>query len=183
MSGFLAAIQQFFGGVVFWIVVQPWEQAIRVRAGRHVKRLAPGLHLRVPILDEVHKQAARLRCALIPTQTLCTADGQTLVVGATLGYAVADIEKLYRRLSHAEDTVSQLAAAAIAAEVFGRDRANALPQDVADAATAALRAELEPLGFSEVSLRVTDFAFVRAFRLIQEARWMAGRPLHTESVG
>lgn len=181
MNSILSAIQQFFGSVVFWTIVQPWEQAIRVRAGKHVRRLAPGLHLRIPILDEVHKQASRLRCSLIPTQTLSTADGHTLVVSGTLGFAIADIEKVYRRLSHAEDTVSQLAAGAIAAQVFALTRANALPESVAAAVTKELRTTLEPLGFAEVSVRLTDFAFVRAFRLMQEGRWMNGKALHTEA--
>ncbi len=181
MNGILSAIQQLFGHVIFWIMVQPWEQAIRVRAGKHVRRLPPGLHLRVPILDEVHKQSVRMRCCLIPTQTLSSADGHTLIVGATLGYAIADVELLYRGLHHAEDTVSQLAASFIAAEVFGLQRDAARPDGIGLAATARLKDTLAPLGFADVSVRITDFAFVRAFRLVQEGRWMNGSALRTEA--
>ena len=177
MSGILDTLARLFSSVAFWVMVQPWEQAIRVRAGRHVRRLAPGFHLRIPILDEVHKQTARLRNAIIPTQTLSTTCGATLVVGATIGYAIGDVEKLYRSLHHAEDTITQLAASAIAGVVFSMQRSEARPEIVGERVTASLRTAFEPFGLGEVHVRLTDFAFVRAFRLVNDYRFQIGKPL------
>lgn len=181
MNELLAALQRLFGQVIFWATIDPWEQAIRVRAGKHVRRLRPGFHLRVPILDVIHKQSVRLRSSLLPGQTLSTSDGHTLFVGAGLGYAISDIEKLYRGLRQAEDTIAQLAGSALAAEVLATARHEARPDAISAQVEARLAEALSPFGIADVAVRVTDFAFVRSFRLIQEGRWRDSRALSTEA--
>lgn len=181
MSEIITAITQLFGQVVFWATVAPWEQAIRVRAGKRVRRLAPGLHLRVPIIDTVHKQSVRLRSCCIQTQTISSADSATLICGATLAYSISDIERLYRGLHHAEDTVSQIVAAEIAGHVSHVARADLAPATVSDAVTARVAPRLAEYGLSDVSVRVTDFAFVRTYRLVSDQRWSGhGEPLSTK---
>jgi regulator of protease activity HflC (stomatin/prohibitin superfamily) len=166
MSGLIAGIRQLFAQVAFWVTVQPWEQALRVRAGKHLRRLAPGFHLRIPIIDVVHRQTVRRRNCLIATH-----DGATLVVGASLGYAIADIEKLYQGLHDAEDTLRQMTAAAIARAVLDAPRAALAPEKLNGALSAELGAQFGAYGLHGVELRLTDFAFIRAIRLIQDKRW------------
>lgn len=180
MNEIIAALSRLIGQVIFWAMVEPWEQAIRVRAGKHVKRLHPGFHLRIPILDVIYKQSTRWRTSMIATQTLSTSDGHTLVVSGTLGYVITDIEKLYQKLHHSEDTIVQIAASEIASEVFRTDRQHLFPTVVNENVTELLGQKFTEYGIGEVQLRVTDFAFVRAFRLMSEGRWLTGRPLSTE---
>lgn len=181
MNEIVAALSRLIGQVIFWATVEPWEQAIRVRAGKFVRRLKPGFHLRIPILDVIHKQSVRMRSAPIPTQTLSTADGATLIAGATLGYAIADIDRLYRSLHHPEDTVTQIAAAALAKHIFSTKRDAITAEGVNEAVRVEIAVALEPFGLAEVSLRLTDFAFVRAYRLVQDQRgWAHGKALATE---
>jgi len=182
MNEFFATIMRLFGQVVFWAMVEPWEQAIRVRAGKHVRRLMPGLHFRIPILDLIYKQTVRLRTSMVATQTLSTHDGHTLIVGATVGYCISDIEKLYRGLFHAEDTIIQMAAGELAAEVFGTERSAVRPDKVGLNVTARLQDRFAAFGLAGVSVRVTDFAFVRAFRIVNDTRWpVAATPLSVEA--
>lgn len=171
MNEIIAALSRLIGQVIFWATVKPWEQCIRVRAGRWVKRLKPGLHFRIPIVDEIFKQACRLRNAHVTTQTLSTADGATVVVGATIGYEIVDIERLYNSLDHGEDTVGQITAAAIAACVFASARDRATPEAISLCVTAQLAGRFDSYGLALKSVCITDFAFVRAIRLVMDQRY------------
>lgn len=170
MNEIIATLGRLFSQVAFWATVAPWELALRVRAGRHVRCLPPGLHLRIPIIDQIFKQSVRLRSSTIPTQTLSTTDGATVIVGAMLSYAIGDIKSLYDRLHHAEDTVTQLASGTIASIVSGADRA-IRPDALSARATLILAEHFAEFGLVDVTVRVTDFAFMRAFRLVQDGRW------------
>lgn len=181
MNWLFDTIARLFGSVVFWATVQPWEQAIRVRLGKRVRRLSPGLHLRIPIVDQVHTQTSAWRASLISTQTLSTKDGATIVTGGNVGYRIADIEALYRSLHHAEDTISQVASAALAEQIQRLTKEEATPELVAERATLAVREKLSAFGLAEIELRLTDFAFVRVHRLVMDQRWMVGAPLQTEA--
>lgn len=171
MRELLATLQQWFSQIVFWVIVAPWESALRVRFGKRLKVLPAGIHFRIPFFDAVYRQSVRMRMCNISTQTLSTKDGHTVIVGAVLGYGVLDIERLYDRLHHAEDTLMSLAAAAIAGHIQRCDRATLCPRLLAEAVSSELAAAFGQYGLGEVSVRITDFAFIRAYRIVQDHRW------------
>ncbi len=47
-------IIQLFGEAFNWLyILQPWEQGVRVRAGKHIKKVNGGLHFKLPYLDKI----------------------------------------------------------------------------------------------------------------------------------
>jgi regulator of protease activity HflC (stomatin/prohibitin superfamily) len=153
----------------WWIIVQPWESCIRVRLGRHVVLLAPGIHWRIPYVDEAFKQSVRLRIAHLPTQTVTTTDGRALTLGANLGYQVENIQTLYNTIHNAEGSIVNLAAEVIARVATTLPTNELTAANVGDMSTARL--SLERYGLGGVDVRITDFAFVRTLRIIQDQRW------------
>lgn len=180
MVGVIDYLARLVGGIAFWVVVLPWQQGLRVRAGRHARPLGPGFYLKLPILDVVLVESVRRRSAMLPTQTLSTAEGVTVTVGAVISYAIGDLQQLYRSLHHAEDTIVQIAQGEIAIEVFSRRRGEADPAQLCEAVSRRLAEAFAPYGLVDVALRITDFAFPRAIRLIQDQRWSHGRALDTQ---
>lgn len=63
MNAFVEILRSFWRCFIWWVVIQPWEQGIRVRLGKKRVRLEPGIHFRIPYLDAVFKQSNRLRWA------------------------------------------------------------------------------------------------------------------------
>jgi hypothetical protein len=169
METFTALLKQISQIFTWWVSVSPWEQALRVRLGKHVCRLEPGPHLRIPFVDVVFVQSVRLRVASMGMQTVMTKDRKALSVGAAVGYAIENIEQLYQTLHHAQDTITNLAELAIAEAVANRNADELTPKLLSEAATASIG--LRDFGLSSVSVRVTDFAFVRTYRLISDTRW------------
>ena len=63
-------VQQFleyvFNAFKIWVIVQPWETGLRVRAGKKVKNLSKGMYFRLPYFDSVYIQESRLRVSEVP---------------------------------------------------------------------------------------------------------------------
>ncbi len=119
MSGVLDYLARLLGAAAFWFVVLPWQQALRVRCGRWVRLVGPGIYLRLPVLDVVKVESVRVRNSISPVQTLSTSDGALLTLSASVGYAIADLAKIYGSLEHAEDTIVQVTQGVIAAAPLG----------------------------------------------------------------
>lgn len=169
MSTFWQLLAQFGRAFIWWVVVQPWEQGLRIRLGKRVVVLAPGLHMRIPYADAVYKQSVRLRLSAMQFQTLTTKDGHTLTAAATLAYCIRDVRKLYDTIHHAEDTIRNMAAGAIASFVHEHPRAEVTPGTLATAATHAL--DLEQYGIGCAQVRIVDFAYVKTYRLISDQKY------------
>lgn len=171
-------LSQFWKQLRPWVIVNPWERAIRVRLGRWRVLLGPGLHLKVPIADAVFSQSVRRRICTMRTQTLTTDDGKTAMLGACLGYEIIDLDRLYDTLHHAEDTLENLALAAFANEVRSRTSGECAAEVIEQAVQARL--DFERFGVGAVEVHLTDFAFVRTYRLISDPRYSgAGEKLET----
>lgn len=179
----MSSIRELFrelGGLFrWWVVVAPWEQAVRVRMGKHVCVLDAGVHLRVPFVDRVFRQSVRRRFSSIPTQTVTTRDGRTVTVSGTMGYAIADIGKLYNTLHHAEDTITSEGQGLISRFIARSDFADCLPAAIEVHVTEHL--DLKRYGLAGMEFFVTDFAAVRTYRLIQgePKDWSHGDSLTT----
>lgn len=164
MTVLTQAWNAFVALLKWWVTVQPWERGLRVRMGRFVRVLKPGLHWKFPVIDIVHVQPVRPRSQYLSEQTLTAADGVTVTVCSSVQYEVADIAVLYQTLHNAHDTLEQETAAAIANYVSASD-ASTFSIDAAIAhVTGALR--WERYGIRLLRFSISDFARARSHRLI-----------------
>jgi SPFH domain / Band 7 family len=183
MEQLVALIKQFFGLFRFWVVVSPWELALRVRLGKRVSLLAPGIHFRLPVVDVVYVQSSRLRVVSTDRQTVMTKDKKTVSFAAAVGFEIHDLEKLYRSLHHAEDTIRSITRAALARDIHISDSCDL------DSSALALRVaasiSLEDFGLGGVKVFITDLMIVKTYRLVGDyaATYQSGTSLNTEAVG
>lgn len=177
LQGFLRAVTAV---VTPWIVLAPWESGLRIRLGKNVVLLRPGFNWVIPGIDRVCVQTNRLRVSMMQMQTMSTRDGRTLILSANISYAIEDIRRLYDSLHHAEDTIKSIAAEAVAEAVLSV--ADPTPMSVTEYATNKL-VRLNGYGLRDVSLCLTDFAFVRVYRLVSDQKWGGiGDQLNTSSL-
>lgn len=181
MTGTVNQILQGLKNVVtWWVTVTPWEQALRVRFGKHITDLGSGIHLRVPGMHRVYVQSTRLRTSDLGRQTVTTADGQAITISGVLRYTITDLRKLYNTLHHAEATLVDMAMGAVAVFVAGTEIEHCTPGAVEEFVNAML--DLEKYGLEGEGLRITDFAAVRTYRLISgdDRRYQPRGSLDTE---
>jgi hypothetical protein len=150
----------------WWFTVMPWEQAIRIRRGRTTRLLGAGLYLKVPFIDAVYIQTTRMRMVDMPIQTVSTQDGTTLTIKAVIGYSIKDVQLLYNTLYHPEMTLNSMAMGHIGEYVRGNSIANISPLKIEEFVNSKIIAS--DYGLDKMTIRITTFAGVKTFRLIQD---------------
>jgi len=163
-------LEYLLNAIKIWIIVQPWEQGIRVRRGKNIKLLTGGMYFRIPYLDSVFIQSNRLRVVAMPVQTLTSKDLSTVTLNSALGYSINDMEKLYKSLFHPELTLANMAMSEIAEFVYKHDMHELNPDKIEQAVIKKLNAG--DYGMKVEYFRLTNFAVVKTFRLIQDGSWV-----------
>jgi regulator of protease activity HflC (stomatin/prohibitin superfamily) len=160
----LSQILGFFRTFQFWIIIAPWEQALRVRLGKTAAVLRPGPHFRMPFIDRIFVKPVRLRTISASGQTMATRDGKVLTISVAISYAIADIRQLYMTVCDPEGTMLHQIEALIAETIAATDSKEISPAVIERAVNSKLPGS--QWGLDQVKLMVTTFAFVKTFRLL-----------------
>jgi hypothetical protein len=181
LSGFSDLISQFVSLLQWWVVIAPWEAAIRVRRGKYITVLQPGMHFRIPALDRFFVQGTRKRYMNTPTQTVTTNDGHAVTVSGGTAYSIADIGQLYNTLRDAEDVIQIETLALVAQYVATHSLEESEPSAIQGYVNDHLK--LERYGLNETSFLITDFVCVRTYRIINSnpKDWGNGQSLSTQT--
>ncbi len=162
--------EYLFNAIKIWVIIQPWQQGLRVRLGKTTKQLSPGIYFKIPYFDSVYVQEDRLRMVVLPIQTLSSKDNHTLTLNSSIGYSITSIQQLYQTLYHPETTIGYMAMSIISEFIFTNNLAGITPQKIEEVVLAKLKGEDYGIRFG--SFKLTTFAIVRTYRLIQDGQWM-----------
>ena len=155
---------------VWWVVIVPWQQGVRVRGGKRVRILSAGIHFRIPLYDQIFVQDVRLRVLQSPPQTVSSKDGKTLTVIVAVGYSIFDIMKVYDSLLQPESTLCHMVQAEIADYVHRCNLEDCAPAQIEEYILGRL--QKKDYGISFEYMKITGFAVVRTYRLIQDSHWL-----------
>ncbi len=150
--------------VTWWVVVPPWQRALRLRLGTHQTELSAGIHLKIPYIHQVYVQNTRLLIVDTPNQTVTTADGRVVTLSAVVGYRIVDIKRVFNSIQSPKDAVNSLAMGAISAHITSRGSAEcSIPAIEADLVA---QLDTKDWGLTFDLIKITDFAFVKTYRFI-----------------
>jgi len=166
-------VQQFIeyisNAFKIWVIIQPWEQGLRVRNGKRIKRLKKGIYFKIPYFDSVYVQEVRLRVRDMPIQTVTSKDGVTITLNSAIGYSITNLEKLYQTLYMPDVTLQNIAMSANAEIIATTNASEITPQKMESEVLKKLRAD--DYGLSFEYFKITSYAVVKTFRLIQDQTW------------
>jgi regulator of protease activity HflC (stomatin/prohibitin superfamily) len=151
----------------WWFTVMPWEQAILIRRGKRTRLLSAGLYLKIPFVDTVYVQTTRMRMIDTPMQTMSTKDGNTVTIKSAIGYTIENIQTLYTTLYHPEMTLNSMAMGYVGEFVRNNEIAAISPSEIEKYVNEKIIAG--QYGLKDLNIRVTTFAAVKTFRLIQDS--------------
>lgn len=154
--------------LTWWFIVEPWEQAVRVRFGKNPRLFTAGVHFRIPYFDALYKQNTRRRVSAIPVQTLTTDDNKTLTLHGSVGYQIDDVMRLQMTLHNAEQAIKQEISGLMSKYVTTHVLADCGPAKVTE--YVAKNQRLAMYGLGGVDFFLTGFVSdLPTFRLIQDA--------------
>lgn len=163
-------IQYLFKSVNFIVIIQPFEQGLRIRFGKHKKLLNKGTYFRLPYFDSIYVQESRLRVNSMPVQTLTTKDSKTITISSSLGYSIKDISKLYDTLYHPETTIQNMCMGYLNEYVSELNCNDIVLKDLKKSVKEKMK-ELD-YGLDINYFEINTFAIVRTYRLIQDQNWI-----------
>lgn len=151
------------------VVITPWEKAVRVRFGKHMKLLNNGIHLKLPFFDSIYKQTIRLRILSLPMQTLSSYDGKTVTIKVAVGYSISNIKHLYNTLHEPETTVNNIVLGETSIHISNMKTSEYDAKKLEADVLSKLQATDYGLKFEYV--KVLEYAIVKTIRLLQDKHW------------
>lgn len=166
-------LDYIFKTIRFWIIIQPWESGLRVRKGKTVKKLNPGIHFKIPYLDSIYVQENRLRIVEMSMQTLTTKDGKTITIEGAIGYKISDLNRLYETLYQPELAIMGLTKSFIATTISSTPFDNIKIIDI----EVLVLGELQKCdyGLEFEYFKILNFCHVKTFRLLQDQSWSSNK--------
>lgn len=153
----------------WWVIIMPWEKAVRVRFGKHLKVLSAGVYFKIPFFDSIYIQSDRLRVVTMPPQTIATKDKHTLTLVTCVGYSISNIEMLYRKMFAPEMTISNMVMGAVSEYIFSNDLIDCNPSKIE--AYINIKLSSDDYGLKYEYFKVIGYAIVKTYRLIQDQHW------------
>lgn len=167
IQSLLDLISKFTALFIWWTVVEPWEQSIRVRLGSDRTRLGPGLHFRIPYADVLYTQTVRTRYTILGAQTLTTTDGQTITLAGSVAYKITDLDRLYDTLQHPEDAIQSITCGRVSEYVQAHAFSECSPGLIVAATKRHL--DLSSYGLDVTDYVITSYVRVRTYRIINDS--------------
>ena len=166
---------------VWWVIVTPWEQVVRVRLGKYLRVMGEGIHLKIPYIDEIYRQTTRRRVSVTRPQIISTRDGKHLTVSGQVLYAIHNLEALYLGLHHAEEHITALGMEQITEFVVNNRSEDVTPQALQKHVDDYVKLDLGRYGIGDVKFVLTNFAYLKAHRFVtgEITDWTNGDSLDT----
>ena len=152
-------------------IVQQTERAVMLQFGRVVQAdVKPGLHVKVPYVNQVRKFDARLMTLDAPTQRFLTLEKKAVMVDAYAKWRVQDAERYYTATSGmkqiADERLSRRLESGLR-DQFGKRTLHEVVSGERDALMADITASLNRMANKELGIEVVDVR-VKAIDLPKE---------------
>lgn len=155
----------------WWIIVEPWEAGLRVRLGKRVKELSPGIYFRIPFIDACYVQETRLRMISLNSQTVTTRDSQTITIFSSIGYSINNIKKLYETIAQPDSTIANTVLGTIADYVATHEVKECSPETIEKTVKEKLSSFDYGIVFEHV--KITGYSIVKTYRFITDGSYVA----------
>jgi hypothetical protein len=165
IDGIQKLIELFKLLVTWWFFVEPWEQAVRLRAGRRLKLCGPGVHFKVPFLDRVYVHNCRRMVVGCSPSTVSSRDGAVYTISATASFCIADVLRMHTSVHDPEGVVRQRITQVVADYVSAREADSITPHELS---AELCRIDLGDIGLADFDVCAGNFAKAPVYRLIQD---------------
>jgi regulator of protease activity HflC (stomatin/prohibitin superfamily) len=162
----------------FWTVVQPYEQAVRMRLGHYHSVLEPGCHWKLPFnMDYVHKEHVIPRTERLTGLATTTADGKAIGFDAVVTYRIEDIKKATLEVEDVRDSITDACSGVIGTLLAGATWADVLSGTALETVTRECRKRGRRWGIEVLAVQLTGVCLVRNLRIA-----LNGQPHHNSGL-
>jgi regulator of protease activity HflC (stomatin/prohibitin superfamily) len=165
-----------FDKVIPFEIIPHYDRGVRLRLGKpkyigeDIKILEPGIHWKIPFVDEILSHMVKPKTMNLSEQTITTKDGQSVVVKGVIKYEVHDVATLLLEVNDAADAVADMSQGIIRTMLVERNWSECNDPELPKIITTKTRAEAKKWGVSIIAVTLTDLALMRSIRLLNSTR-------------
>ena len=150
------------------VIIRDYEEAVMLRFGVFKKVLKPGLHFKIPMIDEVIDQHVVITTLSLDAQSLYTMDKQNIVVKGVIKYKIGDVKTFLLEVYDAQDALSDMSQSIIKNVIMSMTLEECTDMELDNTLTKKVRVEARKWGVEVQQVTLTDLAPIRSFRLIND---------------
>ncbi len=183
MIGLAAVALAVLVGSQSLYIIQQTERAVLLQFGRVVEpNLQPGLHVKIPFVNQVRRFDGRLLTLDSPTERFLTLEKKAVMVDAFAKWRVADAERFYTATSGNRQIADERLSRGLQAglrDQFGKRTLHEVVSGERDALMAEITQLLDRLARTELGIEVLDVR-VKAIDLPSEVNRSVFERMSTE---
>ncbi len=151
------------------IIIRDYEEAVLLRFGKFHAVLKPGMHIKIPLLDEVIDQHVVITTLSLDAQSLYTIDKQNIVVKGVIKYKISDVKTFLLEVYDAQDALSDMSQSIIKNVIMSMTLDECTDTELDNTLTKKVRVEARKWGVEVQQVTLTDLAPIRSFRFINDS--------------
>ena len=150
-------------------IVKQYQQAVFFRAGKFRSIKDPGLHWKIPLLDDVDTFVVVTTTLTLPAQSATTKDGLGVVAKAVVKYKIVNLQIFAIEVWDQIDALSDTICGIILSEIEQYTWEDGRKTDMDSIVSKKARAEVKKWGIHVESVTFTDLSQMRSIRLFNES--------------
>ena len=166
MEALLTFIWHFLLELWPWTIVDTWELGLRVRLGKKLRDLKPGLRVSLPFLDHIITEPSTLQTLNLSDQTITTSDGTNVSMGGVIYYHVINLKTLWTQVHDYEEALANAALTALAAQIAAREYSDCDLKVIERTTKNRLRRSAKPWGIHIDRFELTDLCESQVIRVM-----------------
>jgi len=151
-----------------FVIVKEWEEGIVLRWGRYNRILKPGIHFKIPVVDEAIIQHVVVTTLSLSTQSLYTLDKQNIVVKGIIKYKIGDVKVFLLEVFDAKDAVADMTESIMKSIIMSKSLEECINPDIDNQITKKARIEAKKWGVDIQQVTLIDIAPIKTFRLMND---------------
>lgn len=161
-------LSQIWQHLIPWVIIIQTDMAVRLRFGKFKEILNPGLHWKIPVVDEILSHTCVWTTISLNSQSLTTNDGKNLVIKAVVKYKISGIQTFLLEVWDATDALSDMTQGIIFKLIKGKTWEQCQTEDLENQITKKVKVEAKRWGIEVQEVTLSDLAQIRSIRLIND---------------
>jgi membrane protease subunit HflC len=150
------------------VIIPSYEEGVHLSFGKFKKVLYPGLHFKIPFVDEIIRQHVVVTTLSLPAQSIYTLDKQNFVVKGVIKYKIADVKIFLLEVYDAKDAISDMTLGIIKTVLTALPADKCIDPEIDNTLTKKTRVEAKKWGVEIQQVTLTDIAPIRSYRFIND---------------
>lgn len=152
-----------------FFVVDAFETAGVLRFGKYHRTAPPGLHWKIPFVDDPIELTTCRTTVRLPPQYLTTKDDVAVAVAAIIAYEIVDVKPYITGIFDQHDVLCDVTMGAIRKTVAEANYKDLVENPPEEKVATAVRRKANRFGFSIDSVTFTSFTKARPIMLITQS--------------